>query len=183
MPARADKKKLKTLSDNLGLHVETVIAKRNEMRAKLKSLKSCSAAVNLLCDRVVPFEDVSIDAKSSHLSLKQAKSMKLKTVVDRYNKLLTVASMQNDAFQHMLKITSFMMQFAARYEQESGSFEKELLKIQNSVNKALGGKQTPQHKPRAKPKRKAVKTNGLDVGDCSGGEETDNSRFTLNLFC
>ena len=184
MPAKRGNSdtRLKKLSNNLGLSTDTIVAKRNEMRTKLKKLKSCIPVVELLCSRVIPFEEVKLDVETQHLTVKQAKSMELKQLVKMYNKLLTVSSMQNDAFKHMFEIVSFLMQFAARYEEESKDFQKELTKIRKNVDKAL--QQKAKAKPKAKPtsrKKRAdlLLSNGNNPGDCSGDEQNDTM---LSLF-
>lgn len=159
----------------MGLSIDTIRAKRREMRRKLKDLKNCAPIVNVLCSTVLPLEGASVDLKTQRLTLKQAKSLKAEEVVERYNLLLAACSMQNDAFQHMYKIISFLLQFAAVHNKESSEYEKNLQKIQQKVDKALNQKPTA-----ARRQRKPAATNDADLGDCSDADQADG---TLQIFC
>lgn len=189
--------KLVKIYETLGLSLETLKAKRKEWRSKFKKLKRCKPVIQTICSEILPWESCEVDTKKRHLTSKQAKKLGLDAVTARYNELVAVCSMQNDAFQHMFELVSFTTQFAALYEEQDSKRKSEMNKMHKDVkaamdsikssseqsNKTRQNGATPKRKPANKQIMKDFLRSCDDDNDDDDDEEDENSMsYTLNLF-
>lgn len=187
---KPDTKKLQKLYDTVGLSLETLKAKRREWRSKFKKLKLCKPVIQTICSELLPLEGARLDSKQKHLTIKQAEALGLSGVTARHNEMVAVCSMQNDAFQHMFELVSFVSQFAARYEEESSKRKSEMTKLHRDVKAALhtGKAAAPNGKqatPKRKPASKQLMTDFLRACGSPGEEEDEEEQdtdCTLRLF-